>query len=80
MFSILNSTFTDSHTILEHDRGSEKRIKYSYQVANHIAHTTNFDKLIVLVVCCGDDDLKRFIESAKRNATYTSKDTVIQFV
>ena len=44
------------------------------------AHTTNFDKLVELVVCCGGDDLKRFIESAGRNATYTSKDTVIEFV
>ena len=35
---------------------------------NHIAHTTNFDKLIVLVVCCGGDDLKQFIQSAGRNA------------
>ena len=31
-------------------------------------------------MCCGGDDLKRFIESAGRNATYTSKDTVIEFV
>ena len=47
---------------------------------NHIAHTTNFDKLIELVVCCGGDDLKQFIESTGRNATYTSKDAVIEFV
>ena len=47
---------------------------------NHIAHTTNFDKLIELVVCYGGDDLNRFIESAGRNATYTSQDAVIEFV
>ena len=47
---------------------------------NHIAHTTNFDQLIDLVVCCGDDNLKRFIETIGRNATYTSKDAVIEFV
>ena len=47
---------------------------------NHIAHTTNFDKLIDLVVCCGGEDIKWFIESAGRNATYTSKDAVVEFV
>ena len=47
---------------------------------NHIAHTTNFDKPIELVVCCCGDDLKRFIEIARRNAIYTSKDAVIEFV
>ena len=47
---------------------------------NHIAHTTNFDRLIDLVVCCGGEDLKQFIESAGRNATYTSKDAVVEFV
>ena len=38
--------------------------------------------MIELVVCCGGDNLKRFIESAGRDATYmyTSKDTVIEFV
>ena len=31
-------------------------------------------------MCCGGDDLKRFIESTGRDATYTSKDAVIEFV
>ena len=46
----------------------------------HIAHTTNFGKLIDLVVSCGDEDLKQFVECAGRNATYTSKDAVVEFV
>ena len=49
-------------------------------MVNHIARTTYFDKLIELVVCCGGDDLKRFIERARGNVTYTSKDAVIEFV
>lgn len=38
----------------------------------HIPHTTNFDKLVDLVVSCGGEDLKHFLENAGRNATYTS--------
>ena len=37
----------------------------------HIPHTTNFDKLVDLVVACGGDDLKHFLENAGRNAIYT---------
>ena len=31
-------------------------------------------------MCCGGDDLKRFIESAEKNDKYTSKIDVIEFV
>ena len=47
---------------------------------NHIAHTTNFDKIIELIVSCGGDHLKQFLESAGRNATYSSKDAVIDLI
>ena len=47
---------------------------------NQIAHTTNFDRLVELVVQCGGEDLERFIETASKNYTYTSKDAVVQSV
>ena len=46
----------------------------------HIPHTTNFDKLVDLVVACGGDDLKCFLENAGRNAIYTSHIAVVEFV
>jgi len=33
-----------------------------------------------LVVSCGAKNLKYFLEKAEKNATYTSKDAVIDFV
>ena len=46
----------------------------------HIPHTTNFDKLVDLVVSCGSEDLKQFADRAGRNATYTSTDAVFDFI
>ena len=42
----------------------------------HITHTTNFDKLVELVVSCGGEILQTFLD---RNATYTSKRAVVEF-
>ena len=39
----------------------------------HIPHTTNFDKLVDLVVSCGGQNIQAFVECAGKNATYTSK-------
>ena len=47
---------------------------------HHIAHTTNFSDLVGLVMSCGGEDLRYFIEKAGENATYTSKDAVVDFV
>ena len=47
---------------------------------NHIAHTTNFGDLVDLVVSCGGEDLKQFVDTAGKNAHYTSKDAVVDFV
>lgn len=47
---------------------------------NNIAHMTNYDKLIELIVSCGGDYLKQFLESTGRNATYSSKDVVTDFI
>ncbi len=46
----------------------------------HIAHTTNFDKLVELVVSCGGETLQTFLDRAGENATYTSKMAVVEFV
>ena len=40
---------------------------------NHTAHTTNFEDLVDLV-SCGGEDLKQFVDKAGKNAHYTSKD------
>ena len=50
-----------------------------FLVRHNIAHTTNFSDLVDLVVSCGDEDLRYFVEKAGKNATYTSKDAVIDF-
>ena len=46
----------------------------------HIAHITNFDKLVELVVSCGGETLQIFLDRAGGNATYTSKMAVVEFV
>ena len=32
----------------------------------HIPHTTNFDELADLIISCGAEDLKRFLERAEK--------------
>ena len=51
-----------------------------FLACQHIAHTTNFDKLIDLIVACGGQDIKIFLETAARNASYTSKIEVVDFI
>ena len=46
---------------------------------NHIPHTTNFAALVDLIVTCGED-LKQFTERCARNATYTSTDSISDFL
>ena len=46
----------------------------------HIAHASNFDKLVELVVSCGGETLQTFLDRAGGNATYTSKMAVVEFV
>ena len=47
---------------------------------HHIAHTTNFDKLVELVVSCGGETLQTFLDRVGGNAMYTSKMAVVEFV
>ena len=46
----------------------------------HIAHTTNYDDLVSLVVNCGAQPLTNFAENAAINAKYCSPSTVIGFI
>ena len=46
----------------------------------HIAHATNFDKLVELVVSCGGETLLTFLDKAGGNATYIPKKTVVEFL
>ena len=59
----------------------KSRIRCTHFLARqHIAHTTNFSKLIDLVVSCGGEDLKYFMEKTGKNVTYTSHIAVVEFV
>ena len=51
-----------------------------FLVRNHIAHTTNFEKLVDLVVSCGGEALTHFMDKAAQNAVYTSHVAVVEFV
>ena len=56
-------------------------IHCTHFLAHHrIPHTTNFDELVDLIISCGAEDLKRFLERAGKNANYTSKIAVVEFV
>ena len=46
----------------------------------HIPHTTNFEKLVELVVLCGGADLKSFLDRTGGNAVYSSHIAVVEFL
>ena len=46
----------------------------------HIPHTTNFEKLVNLVVSCGGADLRSFLDRTGANAMYTSHVAVVEFM
>ena len=47
----------------------------------HVAHSTGkFEKLVDVVVQCGSQHLKQFLETAPRNAVYTSIVAVVEFI
>jgi len=51
-----------------------------FLACQHIPHTTNFDKLVELVVSCGGESLKNFLDKTGRNAVYTSHVAVVEFI
>ena len=46
----------------------------------HISHMTNFDQLVDLIMSCGAEDLRKFLERTGKNASYTSKIAVVEFI
>ena len=52
----------------------------TYANKQHIPHTTNFSKLVDLIVSCGGKDLEECVRMAAKNASYTSTDAVTDFV
>ena len=46
----------------------------------HIPYTTNLEKLVDLVVSCGGEHLKHFLETGGKYAMYTSHVAVVDFV
>ena len=46
----------------------------------HIPHTTNFEKLVALVVSCGGEALNNSLDKTGRNAVYTSHVAVVEFM
>ena len=50
-----------------------------FLACQHIAHSTNSEKLVSLVVACGGEDLKTYLKSAGKNAMYTSRIAVTEF-
>ena len=56
-------------------------IRYTHFLAHqHIAHTTNFHKLVDLVVSCGGETLQTFLYRDGVYSMYTSKMAVVEFV
>ena len=51
-----------------------------FLACHHIPHTTNFNKLVNLVVFCGGENVKCFLENAGRNARYTSHIALVEFI
>ena len=46
----------------------------------HVAHTTNYDDLVSLMINCGAQPLSDIAKEAADNATYRSASTVIGFI
>ena len=67
--------------ILQNRKVIKALIRCTHFLAHqHIAHTTNFDKLVELEVSCGGETLQTFLDRAGENATYTSKMVIVEFV
>ena len=56
-------------------------IRYTHFLARrHILHTTNFDQPVDFIVSFGAEDLRKFLERTGKNASYTSKIAVVEFI
>ena len=41
---------------------------------------TNFDQLVDIILSCGVKNLRKFLERTGKNASYTSKIAVVEFM
>ena len=56
-------------------------IRYTHFLAHHhIPYMTNFDHLVDLIVSCGAEDLRTFLERIGKNASNMSKIAVVEFI
>ena len=46
----------------------------------HVPHTTNFDKLVELVVSCGGEALKNFMDRPGKKGVCSSHIAVVEFI
>lgn len=51
-----------------------------FLVHHHIAHSTKFNHVVDLVVSCGAKELELFLGNRSKNATYTSRVAVVDFI
>lgn len=51
-----------------------------FLVRHLIVHSANFTDFVDLVVSCGVRELQTFIETASKDAVYTSIGTVVEFI
>ena len=51
-----------------------------FLIQHHSAHSTNFTRLVDLVLSCGARELQVFVENVSRNAVYTSQGAVADFI
>ena len=80
--SIVQKLHRVSTTETERNRaGMKSLIRCThFLVCHHIAHSSNFTHLVDLVVSCGAKELEQFLGSRPKNASYTSRLAVVDFI
>jgi len=74
---IFGSVYRNDSDRLKNRAAIKCLLRFTHFLAHqHTPHTTNFSNLVDLVVSCGGENLKYFLEKAGRNI---SKDAVIDF-
>ena len=82
----IGESITHIFNVLGVTREARTKMLSSHFFAEHIFYadstflTTNFHKLINLVISCGRKDLEESVCRAAKNASYTSSDPITDFV
>ena len=75
-----NSKNLETKKNLKNQMAIKALIRWTHFLAcHHIPHTTNFDERVDLILRCGAEDLKWFLERVGKNATHMSKTAVVEF-